>query len=79
MYKMSYEKAMGGSSLQELSEMADSVMEVISSSIATVATPHATEVGELKAKVASLKRQLLELQDTGRCRSNSSSNRRARS
>ena len=39
-----------GSNLKELAEMAVSVMEVISLSIATVVTPQATEFGEVKAK-----------------------------
>ena len=59
-----------GSNLQELAEMADSVMEVISPSIATMATPQTTELGEIKAEVASLRRQLLDLQVTRRRRSN---------
>ena len=59
-----------GSNLQELAEMADSVIKVISSRIATVATPQATEFEELKAKVASLRRQLLDLKATGWSRSN---------
>ena len=54
-----------GSNLLEVAEMADSVMEVISPSIAMVATPHATELGELKVEVASLRRQLSDLQATG--------------
>ena len=41
--------------------MADSVMKVILLPIATVATPQATEFGELKAEVASLRRQLSDL------------------
>ena len=49
------------SNLQQLAEMADSVLEVISPYIAMVATPQTTESGELKAKVASLRRQLLHL------------------
>ena len=53
------------SNLQELAEMADSVIEVILLSIAMVATPQGTEVGELKAEVASLRRQLSGLQATG--------------
>ena len=51
-------------------EMTNSVMEVISSPVATVATPQNTELGELKTKVASLRRQLSDLQVTGRRRSN---------
>ena len=43
-----------GSNLQELADTANSVMEVISLSIATVATPQGTEVRQLKAKVTSL-------------------------
>ena len=39
-----------GSKLQELVEVADSVMEVISPSIATVATPLATELENLRPK-----------------------------
>ena len=58
------------SNLQELAEMPDNMMKVI----AIVATPQGTEVGELKAKVASLRRQLSDLQGTGRRRSNSRSN-----
>ena len=45
-----------GSNLQDLVEMVDCVMKVILPSITTVATPQATELGELKAKVASLRR-----------------------
>ena len=59
-----------GSNLLELAEMADSVTEVISPSIPTVATPQTTELGELKAKVASLRRQLSNLQAKGQHRSN---------
>ena len=54
-----------GSNLQELAEMADNVMEVILLSIATMATPQTNELGELKAEVASLRRQLSDLQVTG--------------
>ena len=43
-----------GSSLQELAEMVHSVMEAILLNITMVATPQGTEVGELKAGVASL-------------------------
>ena len=46
------------SNLQELAEMGDRMMEVILPSITTVATPQGTEVGELKAEMASLRRQL---------------------
>ena len=63
-----------GSNLQELAAMADSVMKVISPSIATMATPQTTELGELKTKVASLRRQLLDLQVKGWHRRNSRSN-----
>ena len=59
-----------GSNLQELAEMVDSVMEVFLPSIATVATPQATEFGRLKTKVANLRRQLSDLQATGQRRSN---------
>ena len=38
-----------GISLLELTEMADSVKEVISPSIAMAATPQTTELGELEA------------------------------
>ena len=68
-----------GSNLQELAKMADSVMEVISLSITMVVTPQAIEFGEFKAKVASLRRQLLDLQATGQYRSNSSENRKTQS
>ena len=51
-------------------------MEVISPSFATVVTPQTTELRELIAKVTRLKRQISNLQATGRCRS---SNRRTRS
>ena len=68
-----------GSSLQELAEMADSMMEVISPSIATVAMPQGTEVGELKAEEASLRRQLSDLQATGQHKRNSRSKRKTRS
>ena len=44
------------SNLLELAEMAGSVMEIISPSFTTVATPPATELGKLKAEVASLRR-----------------------
>ena len=54
-----------GSSVQELAEMAASVMQVISLSIATVATPQGTEYGEHKTQLPSLRRQLLDLQATG--------------
>ena len=51
-----------GSMLQELAEMADRVMEVISPSIVMVATPPAiSEVGQLQAEVARLEKQLLAL------------------
>ena len=59
-----------GSNIQELAEMAHSMMELISPSIAMMATPQATEVGELKAEVASLTRQLSDLQATGWHKSN---------
>ena len=59
-----------GSNLLKLAEMADSVMEVISPSIATVATPQATELGELKVEVARLRRRLLDLEADGWHRSN---------
>ena len=68
-----------GSSLIELVEMEDSVMEVISLSIAMVATPQNTQLGVLKSEVASLRRQLSDLQVTGWRRSNSRSKRRTRS
>ena len=55
--------------------MDNSVMEVILPSFATVATSQTTELRELMAKVASLKRQISNLQATGRCRSNNGSNR----
>ena len=45
-----------GSNILELAEMDGSVMEVISPSIATVATSQTTDLGELKAEVASLRR-----------------------
>ena len=67
------------SNLQELAEMADSVMEVISLSIAMVATPQGTEVGELKGEVSSLRRQISDLQATRRCKSKSKSNRSTQS
>ena len=38
-----------GSNLLELAEMADSVMEVISQSNTTIATPQTTELGEFNA------------------------------
>ena len=66
-------------SLTDLAEMADRVMEVISPSIATVATPQTTEVKDLKAEVASLRRQLSDLKATGRRRSTSRSKRRTQS
>ena len=47
-----------GSNVQELAEMADRVMEVILSSIATVTMPQGTTLGKLKAEVESLRRQL---------------------
>ena len=53
--------AKGSNYLQELAEMADSVMEVISPSIAMVAPPQTTELGKLKTEVASLRRQLSDL------------------
>ena len=65
-----------GSSLLQLAEMVDSMMEVISPSIATVATSQTTLVKELKAEVASLRRKLSDLKPTGQRRSNSRSNRR---
>ena len=68
-----------GSSLLMLAEMADSVMEVISPSITTVATLRTTELGVLKSEVASLRRQLLDFEITGQCKNNSRSNRRTRS
>ena len=46
-----------GTSLIQLAEMVDSVMDVISLSIAAVATPQTTEMGKLKAEVESLRRQ----------------------
>ena len=46
------------------------MMEVISPSIATMATPQTTDLGELKAKIASLRRQLSNLQATELRRSN---------
>ena len=68
-----------GNSLQELTEMANGMMEVISLSISTVATPQGTEIKELKAEVTSLWRQLSDLLATGQRRSNSRKNRRTRS
>ena len=50
-----------GASLTVWTEMEDSVMEVISASIATVATSQTTEMKELKAEVASLRRQISDL------------------
>ena len=68
-----------GSNLQELAEISDSVMEVISLSIATGATAQTTELGECKAKVASLRRQCSDLQATGQRRSNRRNRSRSRS
>ena len=56
--------------------MDNSVMEVISPSFATVATPQTTELRELMAEVACLKKQLSDLKATGRRRSNNGSNKR---
>ena len=61
-----------------LAEMANSVMDVISPSFAMVATPQTTELRELMAEMARLKRQISNLQATGRCKSNNRSNRRTR-
>ena len=44
------------SNLRKPDEMVDSVMEVISMSIATVAMPKATEFGKFKTKAESLRR-----------------------
>ena len=68
-----------GSNLQEFPEIADGVMEVILPFIAMAATPQTTELGELKAEVASLKRQLSNLHVAGQCRSKRRRNRRTRS
>ena len=54
-----------GSNLLQLAVMANSVMEVILPSITTVATPQTTEIKELKAEVASLRRQLLDIKPQG--------------
>ena len=59
-----------GSNVQELAEMDDSVMKVILPSIAMVATSHSTEFEELKTEVENLRRQLSDIQATGRHRSN---------
>ena len=59
-----------GSSLLQLTEMVDSVMEVILPSVATVATPQTSEVKELRAEAASLRKQLSDLKATGRHKSN---------
>ena len=60
-----------GSNLKELlGEMADNEMEVISPSIAMVATPQTIRLGEIKAEVASLRRELSDLQATGQLRTN---------
>ena len=48
------------SDLQELAEIADSVMEVILLSIAMVTTPQATKVRQLKTEVASIGRQVYD-------------------
>ena len=58
------------SNVQQLAEMTDGVMEVILPSMAAVATPQATEVGELKAEMARLRRQLSDLWATGQHGSN---------
>ena len=67
------------SNLQESAKMANSVMEVISPYVTIVATPQATEYGKFKSEVASLRRQLSDLQATGRRRSNNRSNKRTQS
>ena len=59
-----------GRDWKPLAEMANSVMEVISPSFATMVTPQTTELRELMAEVASLKRQISNLQATGWRRSN---------
>ena len=53
-----------GSNVQELDEMADNMIKVILLSIAMVVTPQGTEVGELRAEVASLRIQLSDLRAT---------------
>ena len=68
-----------GGSILELAEMAYSVIEVISPSITSVATPQTTELGKLKAEVAGLWGQLSDLKAKGQRRSKSRSNRRTRS
>ena len=57
----------------EMLPVSHSVMHVVSPSVAMVAAPKATEFGERKAEVASLKRQPLALHVTGRHKSNSKS------
>ena len=56
--------------------MDNNVMEVISPSFATFATPQSPEFIKLMAKVASLKKQISNLQATPRSRNNNGSNRR---
>ena len=58
-----------------LAEMDHSIMEVISPSRATAATPQTTELRKLMAEVTCLKKQLLDLKATKRRRSNNGSNR----
>ena len=54
------------STLEDLAEMADSVMEVVLLFITTMATPQVTfEVGKLRVEVASLGKQLSVFQVTG--------------
>ena len=67
--------------LQELADIADSITEVVSSSIAAVATPQvSSEFAELQARITSLEKTISALQrPRQRGRSRSRSNRRFRS